>query len=74
MDDAFGVRDSAYVAHALGVVARAKRMAQVAKAIGLSREQLYWSLSENSNPTLGTTLATLDALGIGLPTTLRYAV
>ena len=66
MDEAFGTADSAYVAHALGVVARAKGMTQVAKHTGLSREQLYRSLSENGNPTLSTTLAVLDALGFGL--------
>ena len=71
MDEAFGTADSAYVAHALGVVARAKGMTQVAKHTGLSREQLYRSLSENGNPTLSTTLAVLDALGIGLAARLR---
>ena len=71
MDEAFGTADSAYVAHALGVVARAKGMTQVAKHTGLSREQLYRSLSENGNPTLSTTLAALDALEFGLATRLR---
>ena len=67
MDEAFGTADSAYVAHALGVVARAKGMTQVGpKHTGLTREQLYRSLSENGNPTLSTTLAVLDALGLGL--------
>ena len=74
MDDAFATNDSAYVAHALGVVARATGMTQVAKHTGLSREQLYRSLSENGNPALSTTLAVLDALGIGLATTMRKAV
>ena len=48
------------------MVARAKGMTQVAKHTGLSREQLYRSLSENGNPTLSTTLTVLDALGFGL--------
>ena len=38
MEEAIGTADSAYVAHALGVVARAKGMTQVAKHTGLSRE------------------------------------
>jgi len=44
-------------------------MAQIANQTGLSREQLYRSFNENSNPTLMTTLA-LRALGIELPSTL----
>ena len=74
MDEAFGTNDAAYVARALGVVARAKGMAQVAKHTGLSREQLYRSLSENGNPTLSTMLAVMDALGVGLATKPRKAV
>ena len=66
MAEAFESNDAAYVAHALGVVARAKGMAQIAKQTGLSREQLYRSFSENGNPTLRTTLAVMKALGIEL--------
>ena len=66
MYESFGTADSAYVAHALGVVARAKGMTPVAKRAGPSREQLYRSLSDNGNTTLSTTLTVLDALGFGL--------
>ncbi len=66
MAEAFETEDVGYIAHALGVVARAKGMAQIAKDTGLSREQLYRSFSENGNPTLKTTLAVMKALGIGL--------
>lgn len=66
MAEAFETGDSAYIAHALGVVARAKGMAQIAGQTGLSREQLYRSFSENGNPTLKTTLAVMKALGIEL--------
>ena len=66
MAEAFESNDSGYVAHALGVVARAKGMTQIAKQTGLSREQLYRSFSENGNPTLRTTLAVMKALGIEL--------
>jgi probable addiction module antidote protein len=58
--------DPTYVAHALGVVARAKGMAQIASQTGLSREQLYRSFSEEGNPTLRTTLAVVEALGLKL--------
>ncbi|MDE2462733.1 MAG: putative addiction module antidote protein [Alphaproteobacteria bacterium] len=66
MAEAFETEDAGYIAHALGVVARAKGMAQIAKDTGLSREQLYRSFSENGNPTLKTTLAVMKVLGIEL--------
>ena len=64
--DAFETGDSAYIAKALGVVARAKGMSQIARETGLSREQLYRSFSAQGNPTLKTTLAVLHALGLEL--------
>ena len=66
MAEAFRSEDAGYIAHALGVVARAKGMAGIAKETGLSREQLYRSFSENGNPTLKTTIAVMKALGIEL--------
>lgn len=68
MAEAFQTNDVAYIAHALGVVARAKGMAQIAGQTGLSREQLYRSFSEKGNPTLKTTLAVMKALGVELTT------
>ena len=66
MSDALASGDSGYIAHAVGVVARAKGMSQIAAEAGLSREQLYRSFSRQGNPTLKTTLAVLQALGIEL--------
>lgn len=66
MADAFETADAAYIAHALGIVARATGMAQIAGETGLSREQLYRSFSERGNPTLKTTIAVMKALGIEL--------
>jgi probable addiction module antidote protein len=66
MEEAFKTEDAGYIAHALGVVARAKGMAQIANETGLSREQLYRSFSANGNPTLKTTIAVMKALGIEL--------
>jgi probable addiction module antidote protein len=66
MTEAFASEDPDYIAHALGVVARAKGMAQLAEQAGLSREQLYRSLSEHGNPALKTTIAVVKALGIVL--------
>ncbi len=66
MSDAFATGDVGYVAKCLGVVARAKGMAEIAGQTGLSREQLYRSFSENGNPTLKSTSAVMKALGIEL--------
>ena len=66
MAEAFQTNDVGYIAHALGVVARAKGMAQIASQTGLSREQLYRSFSAKGNPTLKTTLAVMEALGVKL--------
>lgn len=66
MAEAFATEDAGYIAHALGVVARAKGMSQIAKETGLSREQLYRSFSESGNPTLKTTIAVMKALGVEL--------
>ena len=66
MSAALETNDPAYVAHALGVVARAKGMTEIAGRTKLSREQLYRSFSSEGNPTLRTTLAVIEALGIQL--------
>lgn len=66
MADAFEAGDAGYIAHALGVAARARGMSEIAKETGLSREQLYRSFSDRGNPTLKTTLAVMKALGIEL--------
>ena len=66
MADALATGDAGYIAKCVGVVARAKGMATVATATGLSREQLYRSFSEDGNPTLKSTLAVMKALGIEL--------
>ena len=66
MAEAFETGDSAYIAHALGVVARARGMSEIARETGLSREQLYRSFSERGNPTLKTTLAVMRALGVDM--------
>lgn len=60
--------DPAYLAHAIGEVARARGMTRVAHETGLAREALYRSLSKNGNPELGTVLKVLHALGLQLTT------
>ena len=54
------------ITRALGDIARAKGMAQVAKEAGLSRESLYKALSENGNPSFATVLKVTKALGLQL--------
>jgi len=71
VEDAFRSEDAGYIAHALGVVARAKGMTQIASETGLSREQLYRSFSEAGNPTLKTTIAVMKSLGIALTATVE---
>lgn len=71
MADAFETGDAAYIAKALGVVARAEGMGNIAKRTGLSREQLYRSFSEEGNPTLKTILAVMQALGLSMTTQLQ---
>lgn len=66
MADAFETGNAEYIAKALGIVARAKGMSELARETGLSREQLYRSFSEDGNPTLKTMLAVMRALGIDM--------
>ena len=64
--DAFESGDPRYIAHALGIVARARGMTQVAKDAGVTREALYRALSEDGDPKLSTLLGVLRALGLTL--------
>ena len=68
VSDAFETADAAYIAKALGVVARAKGMSKIAQDTGLSREQLYRSFGEHGNPTLKTILAVMKTLGLEMTT------
>jgi probable addiction module antidote protein len=63
---ALATNDAAYVAHALGIVVRAKGMTQIANQTGLSSGQLYRSFSADGNPTLRTILDVMRVLGIKL--------
>ena len=58
--------DAPGIARALGDIARAKGMAQVAKDAGLSRESLYRALSVHGNPSFATVLKVARALGVRL--------
>lgn len=58
--------DAAFIAKALGDIARARGMSQVARDTGLSRESLYKALSGEREPSFGTVLKVINALGIRL--------
>jgi probable addiction module antidote protein len=58
--------DAAFIAKALGDIARAKGMSQVARDSGLSRESLYKALSGERNPNFDTILKVVAALGLKL--------
>ncbi|OIO56639.1 MAG: putative addiction module antidote protein [Alphaproteobacteria bacterium CG_4_10_14_0_2_um_filter_63_37] len=58
--------DAAFIAKALGDIARAKGMTQVARDAGLSRESLYKALSGDRSPSFDTILKVVSALGLSL--------
>jgi len=58
--------DAAFIAKALGDIARAKGMARVARDAGLSRESLYKALSGDRSPSFDTILKVVEALGLSL--------
>ena len=64
LDEANG--DAAFIAKALGDIARAKGMTQVARDAGLSRESLYKALSGERSPDFETILRVVGALGLKL--------
>jgi probable addiction module antidote protein len=66
LEAAFEDGDPAVITHALGVVARAEGMTEVARRAGLTRASLYKALSENGRPEFETVLKVLRALGLKL--------
>jgi probable addiction module antidote protein len=66
LEAVFDDGDPALVAAALGDVARAKGMSQIAQAAGLGRESLYKALSPEGNPEFATVLKVMRALGLKL--------
>lgn len=66
LSDALESENPAFVADALGVVARARGMSEVAREAGVSRESLYRALSIDGNPEFATVLRVMRALGLQL--------
>lgn len=69
LEAALEAGESKLVAAALGDIARAKGMAQIARDTGLGRESLYKALSAEGNPEFETVLKVLRALGLRLHAT-----
>lgn len=66
--------DAAFIAKALGDIAQAQGMTQVAKDSGLSRESLYKALSGERSPSFDTILKVVTALGLKLSASVRSEI
>ena len=66
LEAALEENDPALIAAALGDIARAKGMSQIARETGLGRESLYKALSAEGNPEFATVLKVIEALGLQL--------
>jgi probable addiction module antidote protein len=66
LNDALASGDAGYFSQALGVIARARGMTEVAREAGVTREALYKSLSQDGDPRLTTLFGVARALGVTL--------
>ena len=66
LTDALDSGDAGYIANALGVIARARGMTEVARSAGVTREALYKTLSTDGDPKLTTLLGVIKSLGFKL--------
>lgn len=66
LNDALATGDTAYIANALGTIARARGMSGVARGAGVSREALYKSLTKKGDPKLTTFMSVLKTMKIQL--------
>jgi probable addiction module antidote protein len=66
LGEAFETGDSAFIAHAIKTVARARGMDAMAEKLGLSRSGLYKALGAEGNPSFATMLQLLSSLGMGV--------
>ncbi len=73
LDAAMEDGDPRIIANALGTIARAKGMTQVAKDAGLGRESLYRALSGEGNPEFATIMKVVKALGLRLHADISHA-
>jgi len=73
MEEALETDDPAFIAKALGTIARARGMSRIAKKAGLSRESLYKALSTEGNPEFATIIRVMQALGLKFSITATQA-
>jgi len=66
LSEAFETGDDEFIAIAIGTVARAKGMTDVAKEAGLNRENLYKALNEGGKPEFGTVMKVLNSFDVQL--------
>jgi probable addiction module antidote protein len=66
LEDALSTGHPGYIADALGIIARARGMSDVAKEAGLTRAALYKGLTKNGDPKLSTVLSLLKTMGLEL--------
>lgn len=66
LSEALASGDINVITSAIGLVARARGMTELARETGITRGALYAALKEGGNPTLDTVLKVLKALGVGL--------
>lgn len=64
--DAVAEGHAGYLAHAIGIIARARGMTDMQEKTGMKRQALYRAFSESGNPTLETLLKMLEALDLKL--------
>lgn len=64
--DAIETGDPGYFAHALGIIARARGMTEIAAKSGVTREALYRALSDKGDPRLTTLFSVVKAMGYTL--------
>jgi len=66
LNDALATGDATHIRNALGIVARARGMSEVARGAGVTREALYKAFSTNGDPKLSTLLGVLKSLDFKL--------
>ena len=62
--DAFETCDAGYVAHALGIIARARGLAQIARQCGMERDELFRALSSEASPRMEALVRVAEAMGV----------
>ena len=69
--DAFASGNTAYIVNAIGVVARARNVSELARETGLTRAGLYKAFGPEGDPKLSTVIGVLEALGFKLSVALE---